>query len=381
MLLGILTGLVPGLHQNTVALVLFALSPLDSLETSCLIFSMSISHNLFDFIPALLFCVPDPELSILQNPTIILIREYGFKGVISCINLGYLLGFLFSCIICISLLLMPVRDLYLLIRPYLAYILILVSLFFILHEKNRMMALIVFLMAGFYGLASFDMIPLIKKHSMVKYSDCLFPIFTGLFGMTSLIMSEKSLKSREKKFQIDWRGLTKFSLIGSLVALLISLLPSLSPAQGVAMAHYLLGRTGIGFLVSSSAVNSGDTIFSVISCYTIKNPRSGVGVLIEDLIRVNLFEVLLMLSIGLISLGLSSLVFNFLIKNLEMLNIERIKIPVVLCLFILLFVFSGPFGILVSLVGVSIGLLPHLHGISRIHCMGVLIVPTIIFLL
>ncbi len=381
MFLGILTGLVPGLHQNTVALVLFALSPLDSLETSCLIFSMSVSHNLFDFIPALLFSVPDPELSILQNPTILLIREHGFKGVVNCINFGYFLGFLFSCIICILLLFLPVRELYLLIRPYLPHILILISLFFILHEKNRLMALIVFLLAGFYGMASFDMVHLIKKYSTLEYSDSLFPVFTGLFGITSLIMSEKSLDFKEKSPEIDWKDLIKFSLIGSFVALIIGLLPSLSPAQGVAMTHYLLGRTGIGFVVSSSAVNSGDTIFSVVSCYTIKNPRSGVGVLIEDLIRVGSLEVLLMISIGLISLGFSSLVFNFLIKNIKTFDIERIKGLVLLCLFILLFIFSGPFGILISLVGISIGLLPHFYGISRIHCMGVLIMPTIIFLM
>lgn len=49
--------------------------------------------------------------------------------------------------------------------------------------------------------------------------------------------------------------------------------------------------------------------------------------------------------------------------------------------FLLLFVlfFSGFIGLLICLVGLSIGILPPLLGVKRSHCMGVLLLPIMIW--
>jgi len=71
---GAITGIIPGLHVNTVGAFIFASSPflLNSFSPEYLgvfLISMSISHSMIDFIPSMFLGVPEEGtvLSILPG--------------------------------------------------------------------------------------------------------------------------------------------------------------------------------------------------------------------------------------------------------------------------------------------------------------------------
>ena len=79
-LLGVFSGLVPGIHTNNFALILLALSPVLSengvlpLYISLMILSNSISHSFHDIIPAIFLGAPgdDMALAVLPGHTLLL---------------------------------------------------------------------------------------------------------------------------------------------------------------------------------------------------------------------------------------------------------------------------------------------------------------------
>ena len=67
--LGTITGLVPGIHVNTIAVVALELFRTGRFELVALIVSMSIVHSFVDFIPSILLAVPgeDNLMSVLPG--------------------------------------------------------------------------------------------------------------------------------------------------------------------------------------------------------------------------------------------------------------------------------------------------------------------------
>jgi putative membrane protein len=68
--------------------------------------------------------------------------------------------------------------------------------------------------------------------------------------------------------------------------------------------------------------------------------------------------------------------FVFWIRKVNYANLCRTTF---LLLFILVFLFNGLIGVFICFSAFLIGLIPNLVGIKRSHCMGVLILPTILY--
>ncbi|MGP8337672.1 MAG: tripartite tricarboxylate transporter permease, partial [Methanosarcinaceae archaeon] len=73
-ILGIFSGLVPGIHTNNFALVLVALSPMmgeygiQPLYIAVIILSNSIAHTFHDIIPAVFLGAPDSDMALAVLP-------------------------------------------------------------------------------------------------------------------------------------------------------------------------------------------------------------------------------------------------------------------------------------------------------------------------
>jgi putative membrane protein len=66
-------------------------------------------------------------------------------------------------------------------------------------------------------------------------------------------------------------------------------------------------------------------------------------------------------------------------KFLEKLNYKTISSSIIIFISSMVFLLSGIEGLLILLTSVSIGLLCAYLGIRRSHCMGVLLIPSILF--
>jgi putative membrane protein len=158
-LLGIIAGLAPGIHVNTMIPIPFILSdylPLTPLEKAVIIMSAAVTQTFHDFIPATIIGAPEGEtaLGILPAHRMLLMSR-GYE----CLRLavfGSLGAMLLSLI-----LVFPMIKLCPLLLPTLTrhmFILLLAVVFVMVVSERRLSdmvkATVVFLLSGVYGIVS-----------------------------------------------------------------------------------------------------------------------------------------------------------------------------------------------------------------------------------
>lgn len=125
-LLGVVTGLTPGLHVNTVCLIglsLYLSLGLDALHFSVAMVAMAVTHTFLDFIPAIFLGVPEEETALIVLPAHQLLLQGKALDAVKLTAYGSLAGLI------ISLLLLP-PALYLIplaynaLRPFMVYVLL-----------------------------------------------------------------------------------------------------------------------------------------------------------------------------------------------------------------------------------------------------------------
>jgi len=188
---GVITGLIPGIHINLVSLLVVSLSVylLDIFSLPSLgvfIISMAITHTFLDILPAIFLGAPDADtaLGVLPGHKL-LMKGMGYEAVKLTV-----IGSLFSLILAMilfPLFIIIVPNIYETIQPLIGYILLLIVIYMILIEKKidgKFWAFVVFSMAGILGILVLTM-PNLKQP--------LFPLLSGLFGVSMLIVSLSKL--------------------------------------------------------------------------------------------------------------------------------------------------------------------------------------------
>lgn len=151
------------------------------------------------------------------------------------------------------------------------------------NQSNKILfSLIIFLLSGFVGI--------IVLNSSISSLNILFPMLSGFFGLSTLIISleEKSFLPRQKideKLKIKKIDFVKSSLLGSIFGLIVGFLPAVGVSQAAVIAQTLAGLGDPrNFLVTIGAINVANEIFSLNSLYLINNPRSGASVAIKRIL-------------------------------------------------------------------------------------------------
>lgn len=271
-------------------------------------------------------------------------------------------------------------------RPYIHYLIILVIAFMVLSEKDvkkMLSALSILLLSGFLGV-------LVLNSSIVNQQESLFPTLTGLFGLSTVIVSVSQRtkipeQTEDPKLKISRTDLFRSVILGSLAGLFAGFLPAIGISQAATIVQYLGGMRGArSFLVSVSGVNVANDVFSLISLYLVHNPRSGASVAIQRLLtELTFFDVMYLMGVILFTSGIGAIITLYLGKKipkyLEKVNYRKLSLSVIAFLSFMVFLITGPFGLLIAFTSTSIGLSSAHLGIRRSHCMGVLLLPTLFF--
>ena len=216
-IMGTLTGLIPGFHVNNVALILLALSPtllsigIPLSAVATLIVSCGTVHTFLNYIPSALIGAPDGDtaLSLLPGHRMLL-AGHAAKGVAYSAR-GSQLGLLLSLplIIVARIVFGPEMGLYQEMCDALPWIILVISALLLITETTRLTwpkwmrdlsggklgedsrfagfiaATGFFLLAGMYGWAVFAL-PARSPVGMPNAS-LLLPSLAGLFGIANLI--------------------------------------------------------------------------------------------------------------------------------------------------------------------------------------------------
>lgn len=379
-LAGFIAGLLPGIHPNTFAAFLLsasALLPFSPYHITLFLFSCAISNTFTNFIPSVFLGAPEDEtaLSVLPGHRFLLSGR-GYEAIYLTVVGG--MGVICLTVLLFPLLLISLPLLYSTIKNWIWLLLIFVAIFMIATDKRRFYAIIVFMLSGLLGIITLNR-PLLPSSFM------LFPIFSGLFGISTLLLS---LKSREKipkqdRIIVGLDHKSSFGAIcrGWLAGLIMGVLPGLGASQAAVLVHEMKRDNLKSFLVSLGGVNTIACLISVLSLYIIQRPRSGIAIAIEKIILLDYHLVIILLFTSLFVCGIISLLTlksaSVFVTFLEKINYRMLSVFVILFLVILTAILTGWYGLFVLFVSTTIGILAPLFGVKRSHCMAVLMLPII----
>ena len=398
-LIGTITGIVPGIHVNTAGAILFAsstflltfLSP----EFLCVIMvAMSIAHALIEFVPSMLLGVPQEGTATSILPGHRMVLQGRSKEVIRIVSVGG-----FGAII-VTILMLPVFAIALPVlhdisKPFTWMILLVASVYLTYSlprtQRDFIWSLLLFVLSGILGWIIFQ--------TPISSGVSLMCTFSGLFGISTILFSlndSSSIPHQNPFYELDL-DLNKFKSIfaGGITGAILGFLPGFGPAQGTVIAQAASGTNDnddddtVNFLLATSGLNVSDCLFSLIAIYIIGNPRSGIAVYMSYLISemslnhlaIFIFASLLAVSVSLVlSLKLGDS-FSRLMSGVDY---KKLSIGVILLQVLILYVFifyykaSLGYMTLALVTSTALGMIPHYLGVGKSHLMGVLIIPAIV---
>jgi len=382
---GTFTGLFPGLHINLISVGILSISTIlleftSPLVISIFILSMAITHTFLDSIPSIFLGAPeaDTALSVLPGHKFLL-NGKGHEAVMLTLigsSLSLLLAILLSPIFIIL-----VKNIYPYLEKIIGYILITSVLFLIFNEhKSKFWALTIFLITGSLGLV-------VLNSSLSK--EPLFPLFSGLFGTSTLITSmlkKNSIPSQMiSKIKTNSQKVKSALKSSILAGGLCSFLPGLGPAQAAIIGSQISKKLeDDGFLILIGGLNTINMVLSLIALYVINKPRNGailvVSKLIEEITREQLILFLgVSFLVGIIATILTINFSKIFAKNISKINYNKTCLTIILLISVLVLLISGLFGILILITSTFIGILTITLGINRSHMMGSLLLPVILY--
>jgi putative membrane protein len=378
--LGVITGLTPGLHVNTL-LPFVVLLPVPGTMGAVLIFSLAVTHTFLDFIPSTLFGVPDEDTALSVLPAHrLLLQGRGYEAIKLTV-VGSLGSLMLSCALA-PLMILLIPFLHVAISPYLGYILLGFVVVMIGSEKTLYKisaSCTVFVLSGLYGYVALTS-PLFNSDLV------LFPMFCGLFGMSTLLASaacsaELPLQPIDSRIHLNQIQIILNVVKGAVAGIFVSLFPGIGPAHATAVISVKSSpRT---FLVAVSGVNTANAVYALIGLYTTGKTRSGAVAAIRDLVEVDRTMLVQLLSCGLLAAGIASLaalvIAQQMLKLISTVNYTAVMVGTCCILVILVWALTGVKGMALMGVGCLIGLLPLFLGIRRSHCMGALLFPILIY--
>jgi putative membrane protein len=419
---GCLTGLLPSLHVNTLAVLLLAAAPvLDqilqglAMDTrflvAALILSISIAHTFVNIIPATYLGAPDEStaLSVLPGHKMLL-HGAGYRAV-------HLSALASQAAVVVSLavampfhwLLSGPPALWDTIRTNLFWAVLVLALALVLMEPGglgpatwspfaraasaRLAALSLLVLSGVYGLL-LDALPY-RAYLAVPPSP-LLPALSGLFGAATVLASLEQTTKVPHQFlrtyhdDIEPRGAALALGAGVVAGATMSVLPGLTNASATALATTIRKGTNEETIVSLSAVNTANAMFNLAVLYLYGRTRSGAVVAMKeiwsidpwfgrvplDLVRFSIVCVLT----GLVSMVLTMAIGRFAVRSIQRIPYAALSWGVLAYMIATVCVFTGAAGLLVFSVGIAIGSLPVKLGLRRVALTCVLLGPVLVYL-
>jgi len=381
---GILTGLVPGIHVNLIAILVLSLVPylsnyFSEIDIGIFLISMVIVHSFLDFIPSIFLGAPEGEtaLSVLPGHDFLL-NGRGYDALKFTISGG--IGASILSILFMPILFIFLENTYNSLSHFIIPLLIIFSILFIVQERRKGWALILFLLSGTLGVVVLN---------GINIKQPLFPLLSGLFGIPVLVISlfnqDKIIIQRvSNNIKLLKKNRIFSYLKASLSSVLVSIMPGVGSAQAAIIASgFSKYKNDEDFLVTLGGINTSGAIFTLTVFYILDKARTGVISTLQQLLSLNLQNYILLLVASLVSVGFGvmfSLKIGKIFANrISKINYRKVSRFIIILIIILVVIITGILGLVVLSVASAIGLLAPYLKVKRIHLMGCLILPVIFY--
>ena len=326
---------------------------------------------------------PDPEqaLNVLPGHRLLL-EGKGYEAVKLTIT-----GSLMSLILTIAIipLLGPlVPKVYNSVFNYIGWMLLAIAVFMVVREKQKVFwAFFVFTISGILGIIVL---------SMPNLNQPLFPLLSGIFGISTILMSLYDDVRIPKQNITNTIHIPKTQTIKALGAAvfsgsMIGIFPGLGAAQAAIIAKELVGKLEqYAFMILVGGINTVNFVFSLVTLYTLEKARNGAVIAIMEINKqVTIETLIIFLATALIAGGIATMLTFALTRVfctlMGKINYKMLCIIIISFVTIMVAIFSGLPGILILIVSTAIGIIPVLKNVGRSHAMGCLLLPVILYFL
>lgn len=383
-LLGSVSGLIPGIHANTMAGILLAaqgllLGVLGPEAVGAALFAALVTHTFLDIIPSTFLGIPDADTALCVLPAHALCLEGKGEEAVRLSALGSALSVVVALpLVVIFFLLLPS------IQPFIDWgigiILIGVAGLLIVYSDSPEWSLGIFLVSGLLGLFTFHYTYL--SWNTFGSSSVLMPLLAGLFGIAVLLASSRG-EMPDQQFPgitLEGRALAKHSLIGACAGAIVGWLPGLSNATANAvlslgMHHEDHARE---YIVATSAANTANAFLGLAALYALSRTRNGVmaALAVQELPPIQYLLVAGLVAAAVVY-GLTIYLSGY-ARYISGISIRPLSAAVIGLVTIFSVVLCGPFGLGVLALATAVGLVPGIVNVRRVACMGAIMLPVIL---
>ncbi|MCS7105759.1 MAG: tripartite tricarboxylate transporter permease, partial [Candidatus Aenigmarchaeota archaeon] len=192
-------------------------------------------------------------------------------------------------------------------------------------------------------------------------------------------------QEEDSAMKISMFRAVKSVFLGCFAGIIVGFLPAIGVSQAATIVQYL-GRANDArsFLITVSGINVGNEIFSIVNLFLVGNPRSGSSVAVQRILNdIKFYDVVYLVGSICFSAGIASFLTLYLSKKiskfLEKINYRKLCIFILFFISLMIFLITGVFGLLIAFTSTSIGLLCSSLRVKRSHCMGCLLIPSILY--
>ena len=400
-LAGLLGGLVPGAHMNSLVLLVGG----TGLWVATGLCIMQAAHAISEFIPAIFLGAPSEPTALATLPGHrLLLKGEGAKALYFSLFGAVAGGIGFVILAIPTYFFLPVIENTMI--SGMAFFLSFIIAYSILGDGGdwgRMLkSTFVFSLSGIFGI--------LVLGGSIAIEHKLFCMLSGAFGVGGLACT--LLATRENQWRcgripqqtkrtdhlvctIRTRSLIVPAACGTISGLLVGVIPAISASHSVfltlALLAPFLGRLGeeASYIVAVGASQTSNFLFSLLALLLLGKARNGTAHAVGEALRtiggINTSHVLLLcgafLATILFAILFVSLISRKLLAIVSKMNHMIVNLTVIVALLAITYIVAGPFGMLVTLTSAALGIFCVSFNVRRTHLLGMLLLPTLLFYL
>ncbi len=374
---GIISGLVPGLHANTIAAMLVYLPVDKSLGAAMFIVSMSITHSFIDAIPSILLGAASEENSLNLLPGHeLLLRGKGLEAIQTTVLGGVATG-----VFAVALL----PFFFSFAKNYgnqlpivIPAIIFLTICLMMLGEKNKVKAAAIIAASGALGGIA------LAKGS----GEIIAALVIGFFAVPGLLHSiaaSTAIPEQEKNSEDKKIGAEK-GFVSALTSGMLAVFPGIGPSQAATIVNAISGKMGRHeYLFIGGGINIGNLLFSMLMLFALGKTRTGMAAALRETVLMNWQSFFALLLSGIAAIGIAAIATEIIaaeaVQKIREVNYAGASKATLVFLVAVVAWISGMAGIAACISAAGISLAGLSWKVRRANCMGFLLLPTMLFYL
>ncbi len=400
--MGTFSGMVPGIHVNTLAtMMLAAYGPMECvlepfiptgyvpIAVCCCIVSAAIVHSSVDYVPSVFTGAPDPDDVVSMLPGHRLLNDGRGMVAVRSAAIGSCVGSCVSIVLAIPLQFLLMNGLGDYLDSITAFVLCAVVMILVMNEKGikRMfMSIIILLISGCLGLACMDLD--IPCNGIMDNGTLLFPMLSGLFGMPAMLESLKKSEVVEQYDDDEFPVSPIPGIKGVLMGSLTGWFPGITSTTGSIIGTMFSSvKRAEDFISMTASIGSASAIMMLTTLSVSGKGRSGAMMVVEDILGDDVIGILnerflILLTTAAIATFIAyrvtircGMVMCDVVSRFDISKVNRLCLILII---VLVASFTGPYGIFILIVSTMIGFIPIRFDIGRVYLTGCLLIPTIL---